>query len=301
MADPRSKGRMLNKSISDSDKFASLSPEAAALFCMLVPHYTPYGKMNGGAGYIKDEVCPKVLYLSYEKIPALLQEISDKTNVKWFKYNGRHWIHSTSFLSEHQKLDKNKCGADLLPSYSNGSPEEVQDFKRTTPELVSRKEEVEVKEEVKEDLKPCDEVSKTETSSSASQSLSVISKDGIKKIEIIKNPNVKRFIDYTYQSFKDKYGIALHIDGKKDGTLVKSLLGTYPIETLEALWDEYMRRYEGEEDEFLQRAGISIGVFKSQVNKLVLKPPPKINNGSVGGVARSVLEKRWEDGVYDKS
>jgi hypothetical protein len=90
--------------------------------------------MNGGAGYIKDEICPKVQYLTYQNIPELLKEISDKTNVKWFQVNGRFWLHSLSFNSEHQKLDKK--GVDKLPSYS---PELVPDKSETTPELVEIK------------------------------------------------------------------------------------------------------------------------------------------------------------------
>ena len=277
MANPRSKGRMLNKSISDSDGFASLSNEAAVLFCMLVPHYNPYGKMNGGAGYIKDEICPKVQYLTYENIPQFLQEITKKTSVKWFKHKGRCWVHSVNFLTEHQKLEKSKLGDDSLPSYSPTSPSVVVEESSSGHKGTGPRVEVE----------PLDEVLKTEASPMPGQSLAVASKEGFKTVEVVKNPNIKVFIDYAYQAFKDKYGIALHIDGKKDGSIIKNLLGTYPIETLKGLWDEYMRRYEGEEDSFLQQAGISIGVFKSQINKLLLKPPARQKGNAVVDAAIS--------------
>ncbi len=116
MASPIADGRMINRGISNSSGFASLSPEAAVLFSMLIPWYNAHGKLNGGPGYIKDEICPKVQYLTYENIPILLKEINDKTNVKWFKKDGRHWIHSLHFNTEHQRLDKK--GSDKLPSYS---------------------------------------------------------------------------------------------------------------------------------------------------------------------------------------
>lgn len=112
------RGRMINKDISSSDKFASLSPEAAVLFAMLIPHFNSYGKMNGGPGFIKDEICPKVPYLTYKNIPKLLREISDNTNVKHFESNGRFWIHSINFLSDHQDLREDRMGEDLLPDYS---------------------------------------------------------------------------------------------------------------------------------------------------------------------------------------
>lgn len=113
-----SKGRMISADISNSDKFASLSPEAAVLLCLMIPHFNSHGKMNGGTGYIKDEVCPKVNYLNTNNIPILLQEISDNTNIKYFTFGGRYWIHAINFLSEHQKLNPKRLGADNLPSYS---------------------------------------------------------------------------------------------------------------------------------------------------------------------------------------
>jgi len=114
----KSEGRMMRKSISNSKGFASLSPEAAVLFCMLIPHLDSYGKLNGGPGYIKDEVCPRVEYITLEAIPSLLKEISDKTNIKWFEVDGRMYIHSVNFLKRHQKLSTDKIGTDKLPNYS---------------------------------------------------------------------------------------------------------------------------------------------------------------------------------------
>lgn len=132
------KGRMINRDISNSRRFASLSPEASVLFVMLIPHYNSHGKMNGGIGYIKDEICPFIKYLNSNTIPRLLTEISEKTNVKWFEYNGRCWIHSINFLSEHQDLDKSKLGKDLLP-----------DFSMTTQNSVCPEVEVEVEDKDK--------------------------------------------------------------------------------------------------------------------------------------------------------
>jgi len=122
MAAPDTRGRMLNQDISESENFANLSPAAAVLFCMIIPHLNSYGKMNGGVGYLKEIVCPKVTYISERKLPRLLHEIDTNTNVKWFKRDGRLWIHSINFLTEHQNLRKDRLGKDLLPSYSGGSP-----------------------------------------------------------------------------------------------------------------------------------------------------------------------------------
>jgi len=130
MANPVADGRMINRAIADSDKFAALTPEAAVLFALLIPWFNSHGKLNGGPGHIKDEICPKIPYLTYENIPALLTEISSKTNVKWFMSGGRHWIHALKFNSEHQRLEK-KLGMDKLPSYS---PAPVADKPQTSPQ-----------------------------------------------------------------------------------------------------------------------------------------------------------------------
>lgn len=153
MASPKASGRMIRKSISDSDKFASLSPEAAVLFVMLIPHFNTHGKMFASPGHIKDEVCPLIPFLTYDNLAAYLQEISDKTSVKWFKVGTKWWLHSLNFLSEHQDLRNDRMGSDDLPSYpveqSGSSPGVV-------PELPLRAEGFKGlrEEENQENLKP---------------------------------------------------------------------------------------------------------------------------------------------------
>lgn len=138
---------MIRKSLSNSKGFASLSPKAAVLFCMIIPHLDSHGKMNGGAGYVKDEVCPRVEYLTLELLKSLLAEISNKTSLKWFDHDGRKYIHSVNFLKKHQNLPENKIGKDKLPSYSELTPEllpyevevevETKTIDRTTSDLYS--------------------------------------------------------------------------------------------------------------------------------------------------------------------
>ena len=135
MAKPISDGRMIRKDISDSDGFNALSDRAAVLFCMMIPHFNPFGKMPGGPGYIKEIICPKRPGMAYENIPEILAEISGKTNVKWFQHDGRWWLHSLHFLSEHQKLPVKRLGQDLLPDYP-GASGLVRDKSRTSPGVV---------------------------------------------------------------------------------------------------------------------------------------------------------------------
>jgi hypothetical protein len=85
---------------------------------MIIPHLNSHGKCNGGVGYVKDEICPYVKYLTLGKLSKYLTEINKNTNVKWFKYDGRYWIHAINFLTKHQKLNESRLGRDLLPSYT---------------------------------------------------------------------------------------------------------------------------------------------------------------------------------------
>lgn len=59
-------------------------------------------------------------------------------------------------------------------------------------------------------------------------------------------------------------GKQLLISGQKDGRLVKEMLAVYGPERLRELW----KRFLTSKDEFVLQAGYSIGVFRSQANKL---------------------------------
>lgn len=87
-----------------------------------------------------------------------------------------------------------------------------------------------------------------------------------------KNGEVKIFIDYAFEQFKLKTGEKLCVDGKKDGMIAKKLLSTYGLDKLKGLWDAFMQS----DDSFIRTAGYSIGVFKSQINKLLTKSPLKL-------------------------
>lgn len=137
MASPKASGRMINRSISESEKIASLSPIAAVLFVMLIPHFNAHGKMMAGPGVIKDEVVPLIPYLDYSNLPEYLQEISDKTNVKWFRVGSKWWLHSLNFNSKHQHLDAGKMGSDNFPSYQ---PEQLESSSGVVAEFPSARE-----------------------------------------------------------------------------------------------------------------------------------------------------------------
>ena len=79
------------------------------------------------------------------------------------------------------------------------------------------------------------------------------------------NKDIRLFIDYFYNKFKEKTSEKYHVDGGKDGKIVKNLLGTYNIEKLKAFCDYYFNS----RDKFILDAGYSIGVFKSVIAKII--------------------------------
>lgn len=122
-------GRMINQDISLSAKVASLSPEALALFCLLIPHFNGHGKMLANPYGIKGTVCSLVEWMPVEKVKECLEEISAKTNVKWWcDEKGLYYLHSLTW-KEHQNLREDRLGPDYLPNF----PGEGQDMSGILP------------------------------------------------------------------------------------------------------------------------------------------------------------------------
>lgn len=85
------------------------------------------------------------------------------------------------------------------------------------------------------------------------------------------SPDVRTFIDFYHHEFENHFGKPPLIEGGKDGAIIKGLLKLIPIEELKEL---LLRMFE-HEDPFIQKSGYTIGVFKSQINKLRIKPKPQ--------------------------
>jgi len=140
---------MIRRDISKSLKFSSLSKDSQVLFCLLIPHFNSYGKMNGEPSFVKGECVPLLHYLTIPKIKRCLREITLKTSVKWFKKDDLFYLQATSW-KDHQDIRGDRLGHDELPVY----PGVVQDNSSTSPgqlppEVKAQAQvEVEVEEEV---------------------------------------------------------------------------------------------------------------------------------------------------------
>lgn len=132
---------MIRKRISQSKGFAALSTQAQVVFCMLIPHYTPHGKMNGNPYFIKGEVMPFIKWATVPAIERCLKEISSHTSVKWFSIDGIWYLHSTND-QEHQTYQDGKIRKDVFPDFQpskiqdNSSKHKLQSNSRVTPELL---------------------------------------------------------------------------------------------------------------------------------------------------------------------
>jgi hypothetical protein len=140
--------RLLSDAISRSDGVARLSPKALSLFCLLLPHLNAHGKMAAEVGVVKGLVAPKIRWLTPRVIGRCLEEISQHTNVKWFKdADGLMYVHAISWKKYQRGLRVDRLGEDRLPSYKT-------DQSSTSPGLLPESSlpevEVEVEGKVKE-------------------------------------------------------------------------------------------------------------------------------------------------------
>lgn len=148
------RGRMISKSISTSRKFSRLpSDQARMLYLMLLPHTNDFGIIEGEEFWIKYNVVPTLEHWTEELIANTLKEIEGVGLAFWYQNNGKKYIEITNF-DEHQDLHKRTKSR--LPDHS-GKFREVPGKSCNATEIPPRREEklreVEVKKNLKEDLK----------------------------------------------------------------------------------------------------------------------------------------------------
>ena len=96
-------------------------------------------------------------------------------------------------------------------------------------------------------------------------------KESITKENIQKKytSDTKPFLNFYSERFEYHFGIKPMIDWPKDSTLTKNLLKIIPLNELEGLLEAFFCS----EDKFILKSGYTIGVFKSQINKLKIGEP----------------------------
>lgn len=79
------------------------------------------------------------------------------------------------------------------------------------------------------------------------------------------NPDVKLFMDYAFETYKAKTGSNLLIDYGKEGKITKTLLQTFKLDSLKALWDKLLA--DENPSKYVLENGYSITIFKFQINR----------------------------------
>ena len=91
-----------------------------------------------------------------------------------------------------------------------------------------------------------------------------------KKVQAFKkNPEIKVFLDFYFQAFKEKFQAEPIIEGGKDGSLLKSLLEKIPLWELKDLLTKFFES----DDKWIHESGYTLGAFKSQIQKLRIDAP----------------------------
>lgn len=99
------------------------------------------------------------------------------------------------------------------------------------------------------------------------------------------NPEVKIFMDFYFQKFKEKFGIDPLIEGGKDGKLVRGLLKRISLSDLKTV----LLKFFNSDDKFIKESGYTMGAFKSQINKL------RLGGGKQDGIDKAT--QRLKDAI----
>ena len=105
-----------------------------------------------------------------------------------------------------------------------------------------------------------------------------------KKILRSANPEIKEFLTHYSKEFKIHLGTDPVIEWGKDGAIIKNLLKIIPVNDLKTL----LERFFSSEDKFIIKSGYTIGIFKSQINKL-----------KIGKVKNQGL-RQWADEIKEE-
>lgn len=78
------------------------------------------------------------------------------------------------------------------------------------------------------------------------------------------DPDIKIFLDFWFIKYQELLKTKYFVNGGKDSSLIKLMLSTYKLDELKLLVEKFLVS----KDEFTMKAGYTIGVFHSQINKL---------------------------------
>ena len=117
----------------------------------------------------------------------------------------------------------------------------------------------------------------------------------VPKKETSPNPEVAIFLKYAFDTFQKTFNEKMLVDGGKDSSLIKKMLGTYDLDKLKRLWDTFLKS----DDPFIVKAGRTVGVFKTQINKLISGDEGKESNKPLFGLSPEAEAQIRERDEYE--
>lgn len=124
-------GRMLNKRISKSKKFAALKNDRQrTLYMMTLPHLDCEGRIEGDPHIIKGQVCPYLNSHNLKSIENDLKALHQVGLILRYEIDGEVYIQVTQF-DKFQSINKSREAASHIPP---PTPEQLQTNSGVTPD-----------------------------------------------------------------------------------------------------------------------------------------------------------------------
>jgi len=88
-----------------------------------------------------------------------------------------------------------------------------------------------------------------------------------KKEDIGDKSPYKKFVDFWFKEYKDRFEIPYKFNKDKDGKIIKTLLALYDFEMLCKMATAFLKS----KDEWIMKTGFTIPIFSTQANKMAQK------------------------------
>jgi len=252
--------RMLSKTISTSIKVARLkTTEAKLMFSWMIPHCDDDGRMQGYSLYVKGIVFP-MIDCTIEDVESWLSDMVNNKLIEWYDVDGEKYIQINKWL------DFQEIRSDRKKDSKYPRPNDGQMPAGSRPDgnhMTTNDNQVSVESQPNNNQKSAGCPPNLSKDKSIKDNINT---DGPKgPSEKKTNPDIKKFLDFYHENFLEKFNEKPVIDGGKDGAIVKRLLSTYGLDRLKGLLLAFFKS----DYPFILSSGYTIGVFKSQINKLI--------------------------------
>ncbi len=237
------RGRMISKSLSTSQRFARLNVVAGrmtefcqALYPLLNAHADDFGRLPGDPFTVK-HVCHPTSRRSVNDFALALQHLDHVGLVRWYEVDGGTYVQITKFDDHQWGLKKRTTSR--FPACPEGSLELPGISREIPPELKRTK--GNSTQEIDQEIAP------QNTAPAPTKELFAL------------------FNELHQKRFKSKAAI----DGGKDGSILAKLCRERGADDVKRLIEAFFQI----RDSWVEARGFSVGMFKSQLPKLLAMRP----------------------------